>query len=174
MAREIATSSYLYCSDKLKSDKRLFDAARKIIYSDSGFMPRPIYNQTEVGNLPSGTVFYYPIMMDNKHWWLDLIGTDVQLIDKLIVSPECQLAVIMNNCDLENVNLNKKKRLSVGEVHLGSSFFKVVSRKIACVHDIVATSRGTAMILFQGLNEDKLTAALRDTGNKYYGGLGAY
>jgi len=137
-------------------------------------MPKIVSDTTKINDLPLDAVFYYPVMTTNKHWWLNLVGArNVKLTDKIIVSPSCQLAVIRNVCAFESKKPGTKN-LSVGEVNTASAFFKVVSKKITCIHDIVATSSGTVMVLFGGLNEAKLANALRDTGNHYYGIIGSY
>ncbi|MDR0448982.1 MAG: hypothetical protein LBG89_00775 [Rickettsiales bacterium] len=174
MPRIDSSASLLYCPAALQEDKSLYEAARKIVYKDSGLMPKIVSDTTKISTLPLDAVFYYPIMTSNKHWWLHLVDAgDVKLVDKLIVSPECQLAVIRNVSEFESKKAGKKN-LSVGEVNTASAFFKVVSQKITCIHDMIATSGGTVMVLFGGLNEAKLEAALRDTGNHYYGVIGSY
>ncbi|MDR0319285.1 MAG: hypothetical protein LBH81_00910 [Rickettsiales bacterium] len=169
-----SSTSLLYCPECLQKDRELYESARKIVYKDSGIMPKIVSDTTKINTLPLDAVFYYPIMTTNKHWWLNLVGAgDVKLVDKLIVSPECQLAVIRNVSEFETKKAGKKN-LSVGEVKTASAFFKVVSKKITCVHDMIATGSGTVMILFGGINEGKLAAALHDTGNQYYGVIGSY
>ncbi|MDR2685894.1 MAG: hypothetical protein LBB23_03940 [Rickettsiales bacterium] len=175
MARYDSSTSLLYCPSALTDNKSLYIEARKAVYADSGLMPKVVSETTDISDLPPDAIFYYPIMTASRHWWLNLVGADnVRMVDKISVSADCQLAVIRNVCPDAELKKQGAKNLSVGEVNLASAFFKVVSKKLGCVQDMVATSAGSVMILFQGLSEKKLSDALLDTGNKYYGIIGSY
>ena len=116
-------------------------------------------------------VIYYPVFCESTGWWGELLGGDGVIVEKIIVSPECQLMVIMPS---ETANLRGKNQLLAAEIRPSSGFFKKMNSSIATVSDMLATDAGTILALFSGKNQNQFINVIESTGNSYLGCIGQY
>ena len=116
-------------------------------------------------------VIYYPVFCESTGWWGELLGGDGVIVDKIIVSPECQLMVIMSST---TTNLRGKNQLLAAEIRPSSGFFKKMNSSIATVSDMLATDAGTILALFSGKNQNQFINVIESTGNSYLGCIGQY
>ena len=163
----------LYWSRKTTGDSE-YQLARKVINSETGVMPDVCGDDTDIATIlsenPSATI-YYPVFCESTGWWGELLGGDAIVVDKLIISPECQLMVI------ESATVAKPRgsnQLLAAEIYPASGFFKKMNSGIATVADMLATDAGTILALFSGKNQAQFINVLESTGNSYLGCIGRY
>jgi len=99
------------------------------------------------------------------------LGGGGVIVEKIIVSPECQLMVIVAE---ENAKLHGNHQLLAAEIRPSSGFFKKMNSSIATVADMLATDAGTILALFSGKNQNQFINILESTGNSYLGCIGQY
>lgn len=151
-----------------------YQLSRKVINNTTGLMPEVILDDLDIGaifaNRPDA-VIYYPVFCESTGWWGELLGGDGVIAEKIIVSPECQLMVIIPS---ENANLRGKNQLLAAEIRPSSGFFKKMNSSIATVSDMLATDAGTILALFSGKNQNQFINVIESTGNSYLGCIGQY
>ena len=151
-----------------------YQLARKVINNDTGMMPDVIMEDLDVGTIfaknPEATI-YYPVFCESTGWWGELLGGDGVIVEKIIVSPECQLMVIVAE---QNAKLHGNNQLLAAEIRPSSGFFKKMNSSIATVADMLATDAGTILALFSGTNQNKFINIIESTGNSYLGCIGQY
>lgn len=163
----------LYWPRKTTDDSE-YQIARKVINSMTGEMPAIVtdnLNLDEIMNENSDSVVYYPVFCGSTGWWGELLGAGVVVVDKVIISPECQLMVIHSD---KNANSKGTNQLLAAEIYPTSGFFKKMNSSIATVADMLATDAGTILALFSGKNQTKFINILESTGNSYLGCIGRY
>lgn len=116
-------------------------------------------------------VIYYPVFCESTGWWGELLGGDGVIVEKIIVSPECQLMVIVPS---ETAKLQGKNQLLAAEIRPSSGFFKKMNSSIATVSDMLATDAGTILALFSGKNQNQFINVIESTGNSFLGCIGQY
>ena len=99
------------------------------------------------------------------------MGRNAVVIDKLIISPECQLMVIES---ARSAKPRGQTQLLAAEIYPTSGFFKKMNSGIATVADMLATDAGTILALFSGKNQSQFINILESTGNSYLGCIGRY
>ena len=151
-----------------------YQLSRKVINNITGLMPEVIADDLDIGeifNQEKDAVIYYPVFCGSTGWWGELLGGNGVIIEKIIVSPECQLMVIV----LEgSANLRGKNQLLAAEIRPSSGFFKKMNSSIATVADMLATDAGTILALFSGKNQNQFINVIESTGNSYLGCIGQY
>jgi len=174
MAHESVTSPVLFWSRKIR-DANLYQTARRVISAAAGTMPATCSDEFEISGFfadnPDATL-YYPVFAESRGWWGELLGQDAKVAGKLIVSPECQIMVIVkqpNGRDKPSQN-----GLYAVEIFPTSAFFKKMNSGIATVCDMLATDSGTILALFSGKNQKKFQSTIESTGNMYLGSIGGY
>jgi len=151
-----------------------YQLARKVINATDGIMPDVI---SEDLNLPAifrdneNAVVYYPVFCESTGWWGELLGGDGVIVDKLIISPECQLMVIVAESHAKAHGMN---HLLAAEIRPSSGFFKKMNSSIATVTDMLATDAGTILALFSGKNQNQFVNIIESTGNSYLGCIGRF
>ncbi len=163
----------LYWPRKTTDDSE-YQMARKVINSATGTMPTVItenLNLDAIMNENQQSVVYYPVFCGSTGWWGELLGAGAVVVDKLIISPECQLMVIKSD---QNANSKGTNQLLAAEIYPTSGFFKKMNSSIATVADMLATDAGTILALFSGSNQSKFINILESTGNSYLGCIGRY
>lgn len=163
----------LYWSRKTNSDSD-YQLARMTISSVHGVMPEVVNGDCNVVELLSknpDSVLYYPVFCESTGWWGELLGGDVSLTDKIIISPECQLMAIQVGTTQPKKGQNQ---LLAAEIYPTSGFFKKMNSSIATVSDMLATDAGTILALFSGKNHTQFINILESTGNSYLGCIGRY
>ena len=116
-------------------------------------------------------VVYYPVFCESTGWWGELLGGDGEIVEKMIISPECQLMVIVSQSNAES---HGKNHLLAAEIRPSSNFFKKMNSSIATVTDMLATDTGTILALFSGKNQNQFVNIIESTGNSYLGCIGQY
>ena len=163
----------LYWPRRTKNDAE-YQFARKVINGDTGEMPAVVTGDLDLGaifeNTPDATV-YYPVFCESTGWWGELLGGDAVVVDKLIVSPSCQLMVIRAS---KNAPARGQNQLLAAEIYPASGFFKKMNSSIATVSDMLATDAGTILALFSGRSQSRFIDILESTGNSYLGCIGRY
>jgi len=163
----------LYWPNKTAGDTD-YQLARKTINTDTGIMPDVITDDFDVAaileNNPEATI-YYPVFCESTGWWGELLGSKGVVVEKIIVSPECQLMVIVSE---NGTKLRGEQQLLAAEIHPASGFFKKMKSSIATVTDMLATDAGTILALFTGKNQKQFVNILESTGNSYLGCIGQY
>ncbi len=163
----------LYWSRKTTGDSE-YQLARKVINAETGVMPDVCGDDTDIATIlaenPSATI-YYPVFCESTGWWGELLGGDAIVVDKLIISPECQLMVIESASGAKPHGVNQ---LLAAEIYPASGFFKKMNSGIATVADMLATDAGTILALFSGKNQAQFINVLESTGNSYLGCIGRY
>ena len=163
----------LYWPHKTTADAD-YQLSRKVINTATGIMPDVICEDLDISGIfernPDATI-YYPVFCESTGWWGELLGGGGVIVEKIIVSPECQLMVIVAE---ENVKLHGHNQLLAAEIHPTSGFFKKMNSSIATVADMLATDAGTILALFSGKNQNQFINILESTGNSYLGCIGQY
>ncbi|MBQ8293786.1 MAG: hypothetical protein IJX89_00145 [Alphaproteobacteria bacterium] len=163
----------LYWPRPTKGDAS-YPLARKVINNATGVMPAVCADDTDIATIlaknPDASV-YYPVFCESTGWWGELLGGDAVVVDKLIISPECQLMVIERE---KNAKYVGKNQLLAAEIYPTSGFFKKMNSGIATVADMLATNTGTILALFSGRNQSQFINVLESTGNSYLGCIGRY
>ena len=163
----------LYWPQKATGDAD-YQLSRKVINASTGMMPDVISEDLDLAEIfaqnPHATV-YYPVFCESTGWWGELLGGGGVIVEKIIVSPECQLMVIVAE---ENANLHGTNQLLAAEIYPTSGFFKKMNSSIATVADMLATDAGTILALFSGKNQNQFINILESTGNSYLGCIGQY
>jgi len=137
-------------------------------------MPDVVLDDLDISGIfqeKPNAVIYYPVFCESTGWWGELLGGDGVIVEKIIVSPECQLMVIMPS---ESANLRGKNQLLAAEIRPSSGFFKKMNSSIATVSDMLATDAGTILALFSGKNQNQFINVIESTGNSYLGCIGQY
>ena len=151
-----------------------YQLSRKVINTATGLMPDVIVSDLDISgifeNNEEATV-YYPVLCESTGWWGELLGGKGVVVDKVIVSPECQLMVIVAE---SKANLHGSHQLLAAEISPSSGFFKKMNSSIATVADMLATDAGTILALFSGKNQNQFINIIESTGNSYLGCIGQY
>ena len=151
-----------------------YQLSRKVINNLTGLMPEIIIEDLDVAGIleqRNDAVIYYPVFCESTGWWGELLGGSGVVIEKIIVSPECQLMVIV---DESRAELSGKNRLLAAEIKPASGFFKKMNSSVATVADMLATDAGTILALFSGKNKNQFINIIESTGNSYLGCIGQY
>lgn len=151
-----------------------YQLSRRVINNLTGLMPEVVLDDLDIGGIfadKKDAVIYYPVFCESTGWWGELLGGDGVIVEKIIVSPECQLMVIMPS---EVANLRGKNQLLAAEIRPSSGFFKKMNSSIATVSDMLATDAGTILALFSGKNQNQFINVIESTGNSYLGCIGQY
>ena len=151
-----------------------YQLSRKVINNLTGLMPEVVLDDLDISGIfqeKPDAVIYYPVFCESTGWWGELLGGDGVIVEKIIVSPECQLMVIMPS---ETANLRGKNQLLAAEIRPSSGFFKKMNSSIATVSDMLATDAGTILALFSGKNQNQFINVIESTGNSYLGCIGQY
>ena len=163
----------LYWPQKASGDAD-YQLSRKVINTATGMMPDVVSADLDVSEIfaknPNATI-YYPVFCESTGWWGELLGGGGVIVEKIIVSPECQLMVIVAE---EKAQLHGANQLLAAEIHPTSGFFKKMNSSIATVADMLATDAGTILALFSGKNQNQFINILESTGNSYLGCIGQY
>ncbi len=166
----------LYWPRKTTADTD-YQLARKVINSATGVMPDVLTGDLDLMGIlsanPNATV-YYPVFCESTGWWGELLGGDAIVIDKMIISPECQLMVIESERTATKSARSGKNQLLAAEIRPTSGFFKKMNSGIATVSDMLATDAGTILALFTGKSQTQFINILESTGNSYLGCIGRY
>jgi hypothetical protein len=151
-----------------------YQLARKLINNETGIMPDVIADDLDVYSIfeqnPDATI-YYPVLCESTGWWGELLGGNGVIVEKIIISPECQLMVIVAE---QKAQLHGNNQLLAAEIRPSSGFFKQMNSSIATVADMLATDAGTILALFSGTNQNKFINIIESTGNSYLGCIGQY
>ncbi len=151
-----------------------YQLARKVINTSAGVMPDVITGELDLGAIfaeNADAAVYYPVFCESTGWWGELLGGDVVVTDKVIISPECQLMVIESAAHAKK---SGGQQLLAAEIYPTSGFFKKMNASIATVADMLATDAGTILALFAGRNQSQFINILESTGNSYLGCIGRY
>lgn len=151
-----------------------YQLSRKVINATTGIMPDVLTEDLDIADIfkknPEATI-YYPVFCESTGWWGELLGSDGIIVEKIIVSPECQLMVITAN---QNIKISGENQLLAAEIHPTSGFFKKMNSSIATVTDMLATDAGTILALFSGKNQNQFIKIIESTGNSFLGCIGQY
>ena len=151
-----------------------YQLSRKVINTTTGMMPDVIVDDLDIPAIfeknPNATI-YYPVFCESTGWWGELLGSDGVIVDKIIVSPECQLMVVVAQ---QNAKMHGNHQLLAAEIRPSSGFFKKMNSSIATVADMLATDAGTILALFSGKNQTQFINVIESTGNSYLGCIGQY
>lgn len=151
-----------------------YQLSRKVINSITGVMPDVILDDLDISGIfesQPDAVIYYPVFCESTGWWGELLGGSGIVVEKIIVSPECQLMVIVPE---SNAVLHGKNQLLAAEIKPSSGFFKKMNSSIATISDMLATDAGTILALFSGKNQNQFINVIESTGNSYLGCIGQY
>lgn len=163
----------LYWPRKTTGDST-YQLSRKVINASAGVMPDVVSDELDLAAIfrdnPDACV-YYPVFCESTGWWGELLGGGAVVVDKLIISPECQLMVIRSENSAAPRGTNQ---LLAAEIYPASGFFKKMNSGIATVADMLATDAGTILALFSGKNRNQFINVLESTGNSYLGCIGRY
>jgi hypothetical protein len=150
-----------------------YQLSRKVINNETGVMPEVICEDLDLAAIfaeNKDAVVYYPVLCESTGWWGELLGVDAGIVDKLIISPECQLMVI----SAETRSKARGTQLLAAEIKPASGFFKKMNSSVATVADMLATDAGTILALFSGKNQNQFINIIESTGNSYLGCIGQY
>lgn len=164
---------FLYWPRKTTGDSD-YQLSRKVINNITGIMPEVIVDDLDIGAVfeqKADAVIYYPVFCESTGWWGELLGGAGVIVEKIIVSPECQLMVIVPS---ENAKLQGKNQLLAAEIRPSGGFFKKMNSSIATVSDMLATDAGTILALFSGKNQNQFINVIESTGDSYLGCIGQY
>ena len=156
------------------NDNADYQLSRKVINNLNGVMPEIITDDLDISGIleqRSDAIIYYPVLCESTGWWGELLGGSGVIVEKIIVSPECQLMVIVAE---DSANLSGKNQLLAAEIKPASGFFKKMNSSIATVSDMLATDAGTILALFSGKNQHQFINIIESTGNSYLGCIGQY
>lgn len=163
----------LYWPRKTTGDSE-YQLARKVINANTGVMPDVCGEDADISTIlsqnPNATI-YYPVFCGSTGWWGELLGGDAIVVDKMIISPECQLMVIESQ---NHAHPRGANQLLAAEIYPASGFFKKMNSGIATVADMLATDAGTILALFSGKSQSQFINVLESTGNSYLGCIGRY
>ena len=151
-----------------------YQLARKVINNATGIMPEVISEDLDLTAIFSENeeaVVYYPVFCETTGWWGELLGGNGVITEKVIISPECQLMVVVSENHAKNQGNN---HLLAAEIRPASGFFKKMNSSIATVTDMLATDAGTVLALFCGRNQSQFINIIESTGNSYLGCIGQY
>lgn len=151
-----------------------YQLSRKVINNANGIMPEVInedLNLAEIFEKNDEAVVYYPVFCESCGWWGELLGGNGVIVEKLIISPECQLMVVMAE---KHAKAHGTHHLLAAEIRPASGFFKKMNSSIATVTDMLATDAGTILALFSGKNQNQFVNIIESTGNSYLGCIGRY
>jgi len=151
-----------------------YQLSRKVINNAAGLMPEVIISDLDISGIfdkNEDATVYYPVFCESTGWWGELLGGNGIVVDKIIVSPECQLMVIVAE---SKANLHGNHQLLAAEISPSSGFFKKMNSSIATVADMLATDAGTILALFSGKNQNQFVDIIESTGNSYLGCIGQY
>jgi len=151
-----------------------YQLSRKVINSATGQMPEVIsadLNLADIFEKNEDAIVYYPVFCESTGWWGELLGGDGVIIEKMIISPECQLMVIVAESHAKAHGMN---HLLAAEIRPSSGFFKKMNSSIATVTDMLATDAGTILALFSGKNQNQFVNIIESTGNSYLGCIGRF
>ena len=151
-----------------------YQLSRKVINNVTGVMPEVINDDLDISgifNKNEDAVIYYPVLCESTGWWGELLGGNGVIVEKIIISPECQLMVIVAE---SKAKLQGNNQLLAAEIHPSSGFFKKMNSSIATVADMLATDAGTILALFSGKNQGQFVNIIESTGNSYLGCIGQY
>jgi len=163
----------LYWPNKTTGDMD-YQLSRKVINAATGMMPDVLVDDLDLDSIfekNADATVYYPVFCESTGWWGELLGGSGVIIEKIIVSPECQLMVIVAE---KNAKLHGNNQLLAAEIRPASGFFKKMNSSIATVADMLATDAGTILALFSGKNQNQFINILESTGNSYLGCIGQY
>ncbi len=155
-------------------DNADYQLSRKVINNANGLMPDVISTDLDLASIfeqNEDAIVYYPVFCESCGWWGELLGSNGIIVEKMIISPECQLMVI--------VSANRAKKhgshhLLAAEIRPASGFFKKMNSSVATVTDMLATDTGTILALFSGKNQNQFINIIESTGNSYLGCIGQY
>ena len=151
-----------------------YQLSRKVINGETGLMPEVISEDldlTAIFEKNEDAVIYYPVFCESTGWWGELLGVNATIVDKMIISPECQLMVIAAPKSSKKQGAHQ---LFAAEIKPASGFFKKMNSSIATVTDMLATDAGTILALFSGKNQNQFINIIESTGNSYLGCIGQY
>jgi len=151
-----------------------YQLARKVINGATGQMPDVLSDDLNLGQIfdqDKDAVVYYPVFCESCGWWGELLGGNGIIVEKLIISPECQLMVIVAE---SHAKARGSHHLLAAEIRPASGFFKKMNSSIATVTDMLATDAGTILALFSGKNQNQFINVIESTGNSYLGCIGRY
>jgi len=163
----------LYWPNKTAGDMD-YQLSRKVINAATGMMPDVLVDDLDIDAIfeqNADATVYYPVFCESTGWWGELLGGSGVIVEKIIVSPECQLMVIVAE---QNAKLHGNNQLLAAEIRPASGFFKKMNSSIATVADMLATDAGTILALFSGKNQNQFINILESTGNSYLGCIGQY
>ena len=163
----------LYWPNKTTGDAD-YQLSRKVINAATGVMPDVITEDLDITDIFSkneDTVVYYPVFCESTGWRGELLGGNGVIVENIIVSPECQLMVIVAE---SGAKLHGNNQLLAAEIRPSSGFFKKMNSSIATVADMLATDAGTILALFSGKNQNQFVNIIESTGNSYLGCIGQY
>ncbi|MCL1786139.1 MAG: hypothetical protein FWG39_03250 [Alphaproteobacteria bacterium] len=174
MKTESHISPVLYYSSKRTRGDSLYACARREIFDRTGVMPRVIHAEPDIAdffkNHPDSEL-YIPVFVESSGWWGGLLGSeDIKVIEKIILSAECQLMVVRKS----PLRAAPAAQLFTAEIHPASQFFKKMNSGVALSLDMLATDAGTILGLFSGKNKKKFISLVESTGNSYLGCIGGY
>ncbi len=151
-----------------------YQLSRKVINNETGLMPEVIVEDLDLSAIfekNKDAIVYYPVFCESTGWWGELLGADAVIVDKMIISPECQLMVIAAQTHAKKDGVHQ---LLAAEIKPASGFFKKMNSSIATVTDMLATDAGTILALFSGKNQNQFVNIIESTGNSYLGCIGQY
>ena len=151
-----------------------YQLSRKVINNETGLMPEVISEDLDLAAIfekNEDAVIYYPVFCESTGWWGELLGVDATIVDKMIISPECQLMVIVAS---KSAKKQGTHQLLAAEIKPASGFFKKMNSSIATVSDMLATDAGNILALFSGKNQNQFINIIESTGNSYLGCIGQY
>jgi hypothetical protein len=151
-----------------------YQLSRKVINSKTGLMPEVISEDLDLAAVfdnNEDAVVYYPVFCESTGWWGELLGGNGTIVDKMIISPECQLMVINSESHAKSHGTHQ---LLAAEIKPASGFFKKMNSSVATVTDMLATDAGTILALFSGKNQNQFINIIESTGNSYLGCIGQY
>ena len=151
-----------------------YQLSRKVINNTTGIMPDVISEDLNLAAIfaeNDDAVVYYPVFCETTGWWGELLGANAIIVEKMIISPECQLMVVVSETHAKNCGNN---HLLAAEIRPASGFFKKMNSSIATVTDMLATDAGTILALFCGKNQNQFINIIESTGNSYLGCIGQY
>lgn len=151
-----------------------YQLARKVINGATGIMPDVINEDLNLASIfekNPDAIVYYPVFCESCGWWGELLGGNGIITEKMIISPECQLMVIVSS---KEAKVHGNHRLLAAEIRPASGFFKKMNSSVATVTDMLATDAGTILALFSGKNQNQFINIIESTGNSYLGCIGQY
>ncbi len=159
-----------YNSDR-DSDYKLI---KSFINSRHELPPRVLGDDFELKEIledNTDSVLYYPIFKDTIGWWGELLGQDLFVTERILVSNTCQLMMIEYG---KRENSKNRDNLLAAEINPNSGFFNKINSSIATISDMLATDAGTVLALFSGKDKDRFINVVKSTGNSYLGCIGYF